>query len=838
VLRSRPMPRFVLRFAVSAFLVLSVTLVQADTLGDRPASLPPLVRVALPDPATPGLAARIIAIGIPGAGAIAQVGAFHAGGPIHDNPTFAIETASGRVLDPTRILVASDRSNFGTPPGRPGDALGAVLSLDPQGADGAGPILVPARFAAAGDQATALGGRVRLFAAQSTAFRNGNATPGAATADLPSVAAPLGISINNAFGRLWFANAPQGTSGPGTLSIADPNGAPLANAPSRRAGGVFAGDLTPRSPRQAIAGQLQTAAVATAFIGPSPDGSRRAVFAVLTADGALAQAHTERDLDGLAPAATVSALPGYHADGQRPRRAGLVFNWVPDRTLFATDAERGAIVTIDLADDGEVFRVAGRRLIVIPELHDPVDLAPAVPESASPAFSANTTLAAGSDLYVANRGDGTVVRLRQDGRVIAARRVMVEGAPLGAGMLNGIAASADAKRLWLTVDGPLPNHAGAPGAVLEIPAFGPGTSAAIQQDAPQHRAAPGTDATRDARLFVTEFRPEHGLGPLFNARSCVECHRTPAPGGVGAEGLAIVYRVGFGNGGTGYAPLPPEAGGPVARLRSVAEFGMPCPEVAPPALGTTISARNATPLFGLGLINAIPDAEIEAVAAANAVFGGRPHRVREPGQGEGRRIGRFGWKADAVSLERFVAEALRNELGITGPLAPTDPGVLLAPTCGPRVAGDAAGNGLDDVDGTLTRSLTAYLTGLPAPAPGVPSAATGSAVFHRIGCAGCHEPQLRTDTGLSVALHSDLLLHDMGPLLDDGVTQGEARGRDWRTAPLWGLSMRARLLHDGRATTPTAAILTHDGQGAAAASAFRRLSEQDRDALLEYLARL
>src|ERR1043166_1772773 len=246
----------------------------------------------------PALIARVIAVGIRGAGAVAPVGFFHPGGPIHDKPEFAAFTKPGQVLDAKRVLVAS-HSNYGAPRAQADAAEGSVLSIDPEGAT----IVIPAGFAAAGNQAIVLNGRLQLFTAQSPAFLNSVRTPGAASAAFPTVSNPLGISINNGFGRLWFSNAPKGAQGFGTESIADPSGEPLAGAPSKLLGGVFAGDLTNR-PQQIVPGALKTAAIASAFLGASPDGSKRAVFAVVTADGALAQAHTEFALDGLAPAGT------------------------------------------------------------------------------------------------------------------------------------------------------------------------------------------------------------------------------------------------------------------------------------------------------------------------------------------------------------------------------------------------------------------------------------------------------------------------------------------------------------------------------------------------------
>lgn len=366
-----------------------------------------------PEPAI--LAARVVAVGIPGAGAVSAVGAFHAGGPIHDNPALAALTQAGRVLDPSRVLITSS-SNFGAPLARAGEPGGSVLSLAPDGEL----IVLPPDVAAA-----PAGGRVQLFTAQSPAFLNGVNTPGAITADLPPVSNPLGISINNGFGRLWFANAPHGADGPGTLSIVDPGGQPLAGAPSALSGGVFAGELTGRRPGQIIAGGLQADAVATALLGMSPDGSKRAVFAVLTADGALAQAHTEQSVDGLAPPGTAAGFAEAAqretterretGEGPMTLRAGMAFNWVPDRVLYVTDPTHNALLALTIADDGRVFRVTQTRLITVAALDLPVDIAPALPETGNPMLASNTTLAGGSDLYVVSRGNGTLVRMHQDG---------------------------------------------------------------------------------------------------------------------------------------------------------------------------------------------------------------------------------------------------------------------------------------------------------------------------------------------------------------------------------------------------------------------------------------
>jgi hypothetical protein len=150
-----------------------------------------------------------VAVGITGAGAISPVGRFHPGSPFRDKPEFAAFTQSGKLLEPERLLVTSS-ANFGAPPALADRPTGAVLSLDPRGDT---PLVVPASFATAGDQASALDGRVALYTAQSPAFLNKVYNPNAVTADLPPVSNPTAISINNAFGRPWFANMPAGVSG-------------------------------------------------------------------------------------------------------------------------------------------------------------------------------------------------------------------------------------------------------------------------------------------------------------------------------------------------------------------------------------------------------------------------------------------------------------------------------------------------------------------------------------------------------------------------------------------------------------------------------------------------
>ena len=414
----------------------------------------------------PVLTGRIVAVGIPGAGAVSGVGYFHPGGPICDKPTFRSLTRPGAVLDPDRILVASS-SNFGAPMGNSGESSGAVLSIDPR-SDRA--LVIPPTFAVDGTQASCQDGRIILFTANSPAFLNRVHNPEAATSASPSLTAPTGISVNNAFGRIWITSMPFGPTGIGNHSVLDPDGCPLAQAPDKVAGGVFVGELTNRTP-QLAKGAMRTGAIGTALLGKSPDGSGRAVFAGLSADGSIVQVHVEQGVDGLAPPRTIRAL----TLTARISRAGMVLNWVPNMILFVADPAANSIVALSLRANGKLFYVENIQRLTGAWFNLPVDLAPAVPETASSLFSSNTTLAGGSDIYVANRGNGTITRIKQDGTVVAIRKITLPGiTELGRDQLNGVAVSSDARYIWITISRGV---AGFPdGELIEVPAFGASSS--------------------------------------------------------------------------------------------------------------------------------------------------------------------------------------------------------------------------------------------------------------------------------------------------------------------------------------------------------------------------
>jgi hypothetical protein len=442
---------------------------------------------------TPALKGRIVAVGIPGVSTISPVGTFLPTSPIGNpkNPLNAF-TKPGQVLDPTRILVGSN-SNFGAPLGNATEREGTVLSIDP----GGDMLAIDPDFAAAGGQASSLGGRVQVFTANNATFLNSIKNPGAVTANVPGASNPLGLSLNWAFGRLWPANAPNGLENAGTSSILDPQGWGLAGPPNPLLGGEYEGNLTnrgslgttasglPLSTQQTIPGGLNTAAVGTALLGPSPDGSGKAVFFVVEADGSIVQESTLEGLDGLVPPGTIASLVG-HSDefngddkvGVTPR-LGVVLAWEPNLILFVSEPFQNTIAALDITPDPKsrdaVFRASNLRRFSSDALNQPVDLAPVTEEISDVHFASNTTLDSDTDFYVANRGNNTIVRMSQTGNVVAVRRVTrADGMPLGDARLNGIATSPDGSTIWVTVTGRLPgisNSLQSTGAVLELPSF-------------------------------------------------------------------------------------------------------------------------------------------------------------------------------------------------------------------------------------------------------------------------------------------------------------------------------------------------------------------------------
>jgi hypothetical protein len=436
----------------------------------------------------PGIDARVVAINIPGASAISQVGTFlndptACARPIPTNfPSFI---QSGAVLDPNRILVGS-RSNFGAPLAPGVGQEGSFLSIDPSGPD---ILSVPPDFAVSDGQASTLGGAVQMFSANSSNFLNSVNNNTANTANYTGVSNPLGLSNNNAFGRLWPANAPFFDAGVGSSSILDPTGLPLKGAPNPLIGGVYVGTLTNRnavtkpSQPQIIPGALNTGAVGTALLGPSPDGTCRAVFVVVTADGAIVQEHTQKGLDGLAPAGTVQSIAGRSwedSPGVEPRFGVIMNPYIPRplavkgvvRQLFVSEPFSNTIAVINLVISGtapnQVFGLGSVSRISSRSLNVPVDLAPVTRDADNVNWASNTALDQGSDFYVANRGDNTIVRMSQKGHEVAVRSVGVDNSPLDDASLNGIATSPDGTTIYVTFTG---QPSQTVGGVFALPAF-------------------------------------------------------------------------------------------------------------------------------------------------------------------------------------------------------------------------------------------------------------------------------------------------------------------------------------------------------------------------------
>jgi CxxC motif-containing protein (DUF1111 family) len=340
--------------------------------------------------------------------------------------------------------------------------------------------------------------------------------------------------------------------------------------------------------------------------------------------------------------------------------------------------------------------------------------------------------------------------------------------------------------------------------------------------------------------FLNVETAESGLGPIFNNVSCVSCHSRPAAGG---SSQISVTRFGRTTNGV-FDPLE-SLGGSLLQERaidpSVREFI--------PREANTVARRQTPPLFGLGLIEAIPDETIRSLALRPAVDGitGRAAIITDVVSGS-QRVGRLGFKSQHATILAFSADAYLNEMGITNRFfphenAPNGNTTLLAmfdKYLDPEDAVNPATN-RSDVDSVadFQRLLAA-----PQPLAFTARATAGQKVFADIGCAQCHVPQLTTGTNAIAALsnkpvnlYSDLLLHDMGAL-GDGIAQAAATAKEFRTTPLWGLRLSATYLHDGRAPTIDAAIRAHDGQGKASRDRYAALSAADSQALIEFLGSL
>jgi CxxC motif-containing protein (DUF1111 family) len=318
-----------------------------------------------------------------------------------------------------------------------------------------------------------------------------------------------------------------------------------------------------------------------------------------------------------------------------------------------------------------------------------------------------------------------------------------------------------------------------------------------------------------------------GLGPAFNARSCVSCHYLPSVGGAGAQTVLRLEA-------SGVTVDDPAAERSLFAATSIADH-----ECQPrsPAGAPGFQRRIPTPLFGAGQVEAIPDEAIAALADPDDLdedgVRGRVASIRDAAT-DALRVGRFGWKAQDATVVSAVARAYAHEMGVTNRLFPHELSVGISADrlaeCDtvkdPEDVPDAAGR-------TAVDRITAFLRQLPPPEPRAPGAQgqEGERIFAVIGCATCHRPSVG-----AARAYSDFLLHDVGT--GDGIAQGDATGQEMRTAPLWGVGTRRPFLHDGRAPTLEAAINAHAGEAADSQRRFTTLSDADRYAILDFLRSL
>jgi CxxC motif-containing protein (DUF1111 family) len=378
-----------------------------------------------------------------------------------------------------------------------------------------------------------------------------------------------------------------------------------------------------------------------------------------------------------------------------------------------------------------------------------------------------------------------------------------------------------------------------------------------------------------------------GLGPRMNLDSCAGCHAHPA---VGGSSPAVNPQVKFGQASADTIPPFITSNGPVREARFVrnpdgtadggvhdlftitGRTGVGGCTLAQPDFVTALRTNNViyripTPTFGAGLIEQIPDSAIVANQAANSgmkgrlgIFGrpnyhvsGRTISGETNNNGNDGTIARFGWKAQNKSLLLFSGEAYNVEQGISNEIFMTEREEDA------HCQFKAAPNDFSNTDNADPRSdverFSIFMRFLAPPMPststpgGATSIANGKKAFNAIGCALCHTPSLPTNPKSAVAalgnqtanLYSDLLIHDMGVGLADGVSQGQAGPREFRSAPLWGLGQRLFFLHDGRTSDLQVAIRAHASTGSEANGVigiYNSLPENYKQDMLNFLRSL
>ena len=351
------------------------------------------------------------------------------------------------------------------------------------------------------------------------------------------------------------------------------------------------------------------------------------------------------------------------------------------------------------------------------------------------------------------------------------------------------------------------------------------------------------------RLFGVPFREPDGLGPLYIRDACSSCHASAGRGPGAVQKMAIVLDDGVTPGDQGALAF-----GHTVRPQMAAGAKTPIAPPADPHL--KLSTRAAPPVLGRGYMEAIDDAEILRVEAEQAARGdaihGHANRVTYTSQpnpdtrfhqhqpGQAGILGRFGLKSRIATLDDFAADAAQGDMGITSTLRPTE-------LANPDGLTDDKHPG-PDIDADIVNGLAFYMRLLAIPDRGTPDAA-GARLFADTLCAVCHVPSLKTRAdyplaplaGVDAPVYTDLLLHDMGAALADGLTDGESTSRQWRTAPLIGVRLVRDLLHDGRVSTIADAIEAHGASGSEAADSVARyhaLGDAQKKALIDFVSSL
>jgi CxxC motif-containing protein (DUF1111 family) len=395
--------------------------------------------------------------------------------------------------------------------------------------------------------------------------------------------------------------------------------------------------------------------------------------------------------------------------------------------------------------------------------------------------------------------------------------------------------------------------------------------------------------TRSRDTFQEVDGVAQGLGPRMNLDQCSGCHLQPVVGGTSPS---VNPQVAFAGGGTDFVPSFIKANGPVREARFVrnpdgtADGGVHAlftitgrtgangctlaqPNFDQELQNSNVIFRIPTPVFGAGLIEQIPDSAILANMSSNGSqksalgikgkanfhVAGRTITGMANHNGNDGTIARFGWKAQNKSLLLFSGEAYNVEQGVTNELFQTErdetPSCQFA-TVPNSITDTTAPAALDAISDIEKFSFFMRFLAPPTPSPDTPggaaSIANGRNLFSSTGCALCHTPTLTTGNSAVAALRnqsanlfSDVLVHDMGDGLADGVSQGQAGPREFRSAPLWGLGQRIFFLHDGRTFDLVQAIQAHSSSGSEAngvISNFNNLSETKKQDLLNFLRSL